>query len=94
MLSKQVLRLLAVIIYSASSINALYATVESNQTTGYDSIKPKPPPQDGKYEYILVGSGPGGGPLAARLAIAGHKVLLIDAGGDYGTTNGYKVPML
>ncbi|KAH6673752.1 hypothetical protein B0J14DRAFT_617574 [Halenospora varia] len=50
--------------------------------------------QDGKYEYIVVGSGPGGSPLAARLAIAGHKVLLIDAGGDYGDTNGYKVPML
>lgn len=24
------------------------------------------------YEYIVVGSGPGGGPLAANLAKAGH----------------------
>lgn len=34
---------------------------------------------------MVVGSGPGGGPLAANLAIAGYSVLLIDAGGDSGT---------
>ena len=34
------------------------------------------------FDYILVGAGPGGGPLAARLALAGKKVLLIDAGKD------------
>ncbi len=38
------------------------------------------------YEYVVVGSGPGGGPLAARLAIAGDKVLLIDAGSDQGAS--------
>jgi len=35
-----------------------------------------------QYEYIVVGSGAGGGTLAARLAEAGAKVLLIEAGGD------------
>jgi choline dehydrogenase len=35
------------------------------------------------YEYIVVGSGAGGGVVAARLAQAGRKVLLIEAGGDY-----------
>ncbi|KAM3423900.1 hypothetical protein BST61_g1295 [Cercospora zeina] len=44
------------------------------------------------YEYVIVGSGPGGGPLAARLAIAGHKVLLIEAGGDFGDDVNQTVP--
>ena len=34
------------------------------------------------YEYIVVGSGPGGGPLASNLARAGHTVLLVEAGDD------------
>ena len=46
------------------------------------------------YDYIVVGSGPGGGPLAARLAIAGFKVLLIDAGNDQGSTVQVQVPSL
>ncbi|CAI6099052.1 unnamed protein product [Clonostachys chloroleuca] len=44
------------------------------------------------YEYIVVGSGAGGGPLAARLALAGHKTLLIEAGDDQGANNNYTVP--
>src|SRR5436309_7786436 len=34
------------------------------------------------YEYIVVGAGPGGGTLAARLAENGFRVLLLEAGGD------------
>ncbi|KAJ7233509.1 hypothetical protein B0H12DRAFT_1259740 [Mycena haematopus] len=33
-----------------------------------------------EYDYIVVGAGAGGGPLASRLAINGYKVLLMDAG--------------
>jgi choline dehydrogenase-like flavoprotein len=34
------------------------------------------------FEYIVVGSGAGGGTVAARLAEDGHSVLLLEAGGD------------
>jgi choline dehydrogenase len=44
------------------------------------------------YEYVVVGSGAGGGPLAARLALAGHRTLLIEAGDDQGDNNNYTVP--
>ncbi|KAF1842005.1 GMC oxidoreductase [Cucurbitaria berberidis CBS 394.84] len=44
------------------------------------------------YEYVVVGSGAGGGPLAARLALAGHKTLLIEAGDDQGASINYTVP--
>jgi choline dehydrogenase-like flavoprotein len=37
---------------------------------------------DASAEYIVVGSGAGGGTLAARLAESGRQVLLLEAGGD------------
>lgn len=46
------------------------------------------------YEYVVVGSGAGGGPLASRLALAGYKVLLIDAGGDAGDDLVTQIPAL
>lgn len=46
------------------------------------------------YDYVIVGSGPGGGPVAANLAEAGHKVLLIDAGGDHGDHLFERIPVL
>ncbi|KAK4501882.1 hypothetical protein PRZ48_007691 [Zasmidium cellare] len=47
-----------------------------------------------EYDYVVVGSGPGGGPLASRLAIAGFKVLLIDAGDDQGDSVAQMVPAM
>ena len=44
-----------------------------------------------EYDYIVVGSGAGGGPLAANLAKAGFCVLLLEAGGDSEPPN-YAVP--
>lgn len=43
---------------------------------------PKPQNLLTGYDYIVVGSGPGGAPLAARLGLAGFKVLVIEAGED------------
>ena len=39
-------------------------------------------PQPFNPEYIVVGSGAGGGTVAARLAESGFRVLLLEAGGD------------
>src|SRR4051794_19947111 len=47
-----------------------------------------------KYEYIVVGSGPGGAPLAAGLAKLNFSVLLVEAGDDQSTTLSQQVPGL
>jgi len=44
------------------------------------------------YEYIVVGSGAGGGTLAARLAEAGRSVLLLEAGGDTTDSTAERLP--
>lgn len=46
----------------------------------------------GEFEYIVVGSGGGGGPLASRLAQNGHSVLLIEAGNDQAGNDNLTVP--
>src|SRR5262245_47390853 len=44
---------------------------------------------DKKYDFIVVGSGAGGGPVAVRLAEAGYSVLILEAG-DEEKSNDYK----
>ncbi len=50
------------------------------------------PSEYSDVEYIVIGSGAGGGPLAANLARNGRKVLLVEAGADNGGNPIYQVP--
>ncbi|MFD0894704.1 GMC family oxidoreductase N-terminal domain-containing protein [Luteolibacter ambystomatis] len=45
-------------------------------------------PGESPFDYIIVGSGAGGGPLAARLALGGKQVLVLESGGDPHTASG------
>ena len=44
-----------------------------------------------EFDYIVVGSGAGGGPLASRLARVGNSVLLFESGDDQGSNYNYSV---
>ncbi|MEU6549247.1 GMC oxidoreductase [Streptomyces sp. NPDC046915] len=48
-------------------------------------------PAETGFDYVVVGAGAGGGPLAANLAAAGFRTLLLDAGGAEDDDN-YAVP--
>ncbi|KAK3314964.1 hypothetical protein B0H66DRAFT_521196 [Apodospora peruviana] len=69
------------LVASAASLVAASPTPQSN-----------PGDVDSEYDYVIVGSGAGGGPLACRLAMAGFKTLLIEAGGDANGNVNVSVP--
>jgi choline dehydrogenase-like flavoprotein len=47
---------------------------------------------ESRWDYVIVGSGAGGGTLAARLAEAGKRVFLLEAGGDCLAMQGKRLP--
>ncbi|KAK4450241.1 GMC oxidoreductase [Podospora aff. communis PSN243] len=49
---------------------------------GAASAAPPRGKKDNTYDYIVVGSGPGGAPVASQLSRSGYSVLLMDAGDD------------
>ena len=48
--------------------------------------------QQSDFDFIIVGSGAGGGPLAANLAKSGFRVLMMEAGGDDSDNVGTQIP--
>ncbi|KAF2767043.1 putative GMC oxidoreductase [Teratosphaeria nubilosa] len=46
------------------------------------------PGQNASYDYVVVGGGTAGNTIAARLALAGHAVAVIEAGSFYQISNG------
>lgn len=63
------------------------------------SVLGSPPTSNGNstldtYDYIVVGSGPGGGIVASNLALAGYSVKLIEAGRDASNETGTYVSEL
>ncbi|KAJ7846119.1 hypothetical protein B0H13DRAFT_2408642 [Mycena leptocephala] len=51
------------------------------------SLPACPDKSQSEYDFVVVGAGAGGGPLAARLAESGFTVLLVDAGHDVVNVN-------
>src|SRR5207302_6761460 len=55
---------------------------DSSGRPARNAVSTREDPMPADCDYIVVGSGAGGGPLAANLARAGFSVLLLEAGGD------------
>lgn len=79
---------------SLLSLTAVANARSQSQPRHHDPFLSKRQGVNTTYDYIVVGSGPGGGPTAANLAVAGYKVLLIDAGGDQGDNYYESIPVL
>ncbi|KAJ7280597.1 oxidoreductase [Mycena rebaudengoi] len=73
----------------SSFLRAMFLAVISSRIAfgstapqGLDALEECPSTDSSIYDYIVVGSGAGGGPVAARLAENGFSVLVIETGVD------------
>lgn len=83
---RHVLPLALLALAGASGVAA--AETEPATATVTDDC-PAPPVSAGTYDYIVVGTGPGGGVLGVNLAKAGYSVLMLEAGGDSNPRSSY-----
>ncbi|KAI0385681.1 putative GMC oxidoreductase [Hypomontagnella monticulosa] len=77
------LPLLATLVVSLSASFVQSAPLNDDSKRGVD---------EDNFDYIVVGSGPGGAPLAVNLAEAGYTVLLIEAGQNNTSKNSQLIP--
>lgn len=66
----------------AATLTSAFPSDSSESVSDFSSAAASSACRDETYDYVVVGSGPGGGIVASNLALAGHSVLLIEAGRD------------
>lgn len=73
----------------AASGAGCFAGADDDREASEDALSALP---EGDFDYIVIGSGAGGGPVACRLAERGYSVCIIEAGGNRGDHFTYRVP--
>ena len=77
--------LLANLVFAGVTIAGVLMSVFISASSYFQYFSAKftesPPTNGSEYDYIVVGSGSSGSVVAGRLAEAGYKILLVEAGG-------------